>query len=380
MTVRAPRRTWPAETAARLMSTCDTARVDGMGIGVLAALTGQLGRPVLERWLGAVRDGAAHAGAFGIGQAGVAAGLAAAAAAEPRLAAPAEAARRGVVRWACSRDWPPDRLRWPDYDLLGGQAGILLAVVGSGHRAPAELARMADHLAALSGDGLAGLRIDGYAEDPVRGWNQGAINLGLGHGVPGVVAALTAAHRVLGPRPNLLTALRHGTDFLRRYSTVDNEGAVVWPACDRSGARDSATSRQAWCYGTPGVAWVLWDAGLVLADARLRSFAEDAMTSLCRVWDPDRYLYGDTPADVLGICHGGAGVLAVADAFARHAGLPEAARLRAELTDWLLRRADAIDDLATTNMTLLDGAAGVLCVLLTAAGGRRDWLTVLALR
>jgi hypothetical protein len=130
--------------------------------------------------------------------------------------------------------------------------------------------------------------------------------------------------------------------------------------------------RQGWCYGTPGVAWALWAAGTALVHSGLRAAAVDAVETLCATFDPDRHL----DHDPLAVCHGAAGVLLVADAFARHAGSPAAAALRAALTGYLT---DRLDEVTRLDATLLAGAPGVLAALLTSAGGDRGWLPCLAM-
>jgi hypothetical protein len=100
--------------------------------------------------------------------------------------------------------------------------------------------------------------------------------------------------------------------------------------------------------------------------------AVDAVDTLCAAYDPDHHL----DHDPLAVCHGAAGVLLVADAFARHAGSSPAAALRAELTRYLTAR---LDEVTRLDATLLSGAAGVLAALLTTAGGDRGWLPCLAL-
>jgi len=102
------------------------------------------------------------------------------------------------------------------------------------------------------------------------------------------------------------------------------------------------------------------------------SVAVEAMRTLCAAYDPHHHL----DHDPLAVCHGAAGVLLVADAFARHAGLPAAAALRDDLAAHLTERLDAVTRL---DATLLSGAPGVLAALLTAAGGDRGWLPCLAL-
>jgi hypothetical protein len=118
----------------------------------------------------------------------------------------------------------------------------------------------------------------------------------------------------------------------------------------------------------------------VLGDSALQVLGEEAMRSFCRVFDVDFHYHMYDASEELAICHGAAGTLAVADAFARHAGMSDAAALRDDLARYLLERVDQLADIARTDMTMLGGAGGILAVLLTAHGGTRSWLSLIALR
>jgi hypothetical protein len=124
----------------------------------------------------------------------------------------------------------------------------------------------------------------------------------------------------------------------------------------------------------------LWEAARVLRDPTLQDFAENAMRSFCATFDETFYI-GDGPVrDALGICHGVAGTFAIADAFGLYAGLAEAVSLRDRLEGYLLDRINKIRWLAHEDMTLMNGASGILAVLLTRHGGQREWLSQIALR
>src|SRR4030095_7907082 len=99
-------------------------------------------------------------------------------------------------------------------------------------------------------------------------------------------------------------------------------------AHSRHGAR-----RPAWCHGTPGVAWQLAEAGRSLGDTELHGVALRAMTALADGWNDDVHLDAGTAGDRLSFCHGAAGVLAIADAFALHTRLDPARRLADHLYD-----------------------------------------------
>jgi hypothetical protein len=61
----------------------------------------------------------------------------------------------------------------------------------------------------------------------------------------------------------------------------------------------------------------------------------------------------DDPGGQLWFCHGPAGVLAIADAFALHTGLEPAARLADHLCRFLLERSSDLTDRAATDLTML---------------------------
>lgn len=272
-----------------------------------------------------------------------------------------------------------ENVGFTDYDLVSGAAGVVLAhgTLG-GPVPPAPVA----YLAGLAADpALAGLRIGGHAGHPLVGWTQGTIVTGLAHGVAGPLAALS-----LVPDPPV-AAVSHLAAWLTAHAQTDALGVTSWPhATGRAGpgpadpaGGPAVVRRQGWCYGTPGVAWALWTAGDVLrraglpGGAALCADAGAAMSSLCAAFDPAVHLTDDP----LGICHGAAGILLVADAFARHAGLAEAAGLRDRLAADLRAR---MDEVLALDASLLAGAPGVLAALLTAAGGDRAWLRCLGLR
>ncbi|GAA1284124.1 lanthionine synthetase LanC family protein [Saccharothrix xinjiangensis] len=328
---------------------------------------------VARAWLGGLRRAApAHPGVFG-GLAGQLVGLRLLAAVHPPLDRAADAVSAALRRPATAER---DGLAYGDYDLVAGPAGVLLAhCVPTDH--PAGVEEFAARLTALCGNGVEGLRCTAYDGHELLSWMQGRVNAGLAHGVPGVVVALAAALRA---GVDVADPLRLLGRWLADEARRDPLGVVSWPTAGGAPPPERAVRRQAWCYGCPGAAWALWEAGDALGEPGFAVLATTAMRSLCDNYDEDFHLYGDTGSDRLAVCHGAAGVLAVADAFATHAGLPEAAALRQRLADHLRRSGDEVSDLARTDMSLLTGAAGVLAALRTASGGPRGWLPAVGLR
>ncbi|MFE9398334.1 lanthionine synthetase LanC family protein [Streptomyces flavidovirens] len=271
---------------------------------------------------------------------------------------------------------------FPDYDLISGPSGTLLALC-TGEPTAEHLRPLATHLVHLCDEReLPRLRAGQYERHPYLAWMHSRINTGMGHGVSGVVTALTAALRRIGPDTELSEALTRATHWLIRQAYTDDRGIRTWPGA--TGPDDQppahAEPRQAWCYGNPGVAWALWDAADALGTSTAADWAAAAFTTLAERYDETFHLFGDAPADRLGLCHGAAGVLAIADAFDRHAGLPAAAVLKERLVHHLTTQLPSHPP-ADWPTDLLTGLPGVLSALLTVTQeAPRTWLPCLGLR
>lgn len=371
--------------AGRGVATDDTYDAGPVLLASLAAgfVEAELVERVLVRWTSGIPAEVHHLGSFE-GLAGLFAGATAIARVHPPFGSLSANVGESLRRLSADQPWRTEGVGWADYDLISGPAGVVLALLAG--RAGDAAWPAARHLIALCDQpDLSALRLTDDANDDRRRWNVGRINTGMGHGLTGVIAALTAIGDAASaePQDEVTVALHRLCTWLVAQSYVDTRGLRTWPPAglDGSPAPLAASSRQAWCYGTPGVAWAVWNAGRVLLDADLQSFAEDAMRSFQAAFDPQFHL--DThPVDAnLGLCHGAAGILAVADAFARHAQLPAAGVLRQQLTEFVVQRLAEVEELAGDNLNLLTGAGGILAVLLTTTGDTdRAWLTQIALR
>lgn len=346
----------------------------------VGGITEHLARQAAQRWLDDLPDQVLSLGSFG-GMGGFLAGVRAGIEIDDDFSSLYVRLLEQTSRWLTTVEWRTSSVAWVDYDLFRGPAGLVLAGATNGV-ATAALAPAAQHLARLCADpALESLRAGTDIQLP-SAFNHGRINTGMGHGVAGVASALRHAVETFEDGDSYRPALRHASDWLVEQAFLADGDFITWPAVGRDGAKASgpADRRQAWCYGTPGVAWTLWDAGRVLGDASLQVLGEAAMQSFCRVFDIDFNYPMENGAEELAICHGVAGTLAVADAFARYASLREAESLRGQLELYLLDRIDNISRLAETDMTMLSGAAGIISVMLSAHGGARSWLCQIALR
>ncbi len=127
-------------------------------------------------------------------------------------------------------------------------------------------------------------------------------NLGLAHGVPGVIALL--ARIVAGGGPARATELLEGAvAWMAARAAEATDGGVVRLACARTRAGDLVgQTRAAWCTGAPGVGIALLAAAQAAGRDDWRRLAVAALRS-----DGD----GDPRAAGVvdpGICHGSAGL------------------------------------------------------------------------
>ena len=189
------------------------------------------------------------------------------------------------------------------YDLVGGLAGLGVYAL---ERLPSPTARdclqrVIEHLAELAVELPGGLawftpcRLLHVSEAPK--YPKGYYNLGLAHGVPGVIAILAAACRagvaVVTARPML-------------------EGAVSWllsmrldegwfPGLVVPDERPVA-SRLAWCYGNPGIAVALLAAARSVGNRHWEGEALEMARNAAR-WPVETSGVRDA-----GLCHGSAGL------------------------------------------------------------------------
>ncbi len=222
-----------------------------------------------------------------------------------------------------------------DFDLTTGLVGFGLYALERWSRPAAVecLERVVDRLEELAEPRPAGLawhtRPELLPEENRLSLPRGADNLGLAHGVPGVIALLArlvaiglAADRVyqlLAGAVSWLLAQKLAADEVSVFPYVVGEEVLVRPA------------RTAWCYGDPGIAPAL----LAAARAAGRPDWEAEARSLARA-------VARRPAEQCGIqdagiCHGSAGLAHLCNRLYQATGDSE---LGAAARRWLVRTLD----------------------------------------
>lgn len=346
------------------------------GVPLLACLAaaadpGWLGsaQQVALGWIAARPQAVPTAALFGGGMASLLAGLALAERLLPQLTTLTDTVRGRLAALTARRCGTLLPARSAGYDLITGASGAVIALATAPRVQAAEISSATRCLLELCRDpGLGGLRRD-PGEHESLAWNAGQRNHGLAHGVPGVLAALTAASPLVADQHHgdHLMIVRRLADYLIGEAFTDERSVITWwPGSENSSAEapaERAIRRQAWCYGTPGVAWQLFAAGRLLGDIEMASFAVEAMSSLCLAWDDDFYLRDGSRTAQLTICHGAPGTMAVARLFARHAALTQAAALADHLDQALTSRIPAWCATTDAGPSVLDGTAGAIALL-----------------
>lgn len=270
---------------------------------------------------------------------------------------------------------------------LAGYGGYLLRrdPRGSGIRAILDYCVRLTMPIAHGGDTLPGWWTDsGPSGRPDQRFRGGHANMGMAHGIGGVLALLSLASRQ-GVRVNgHHDAVRAILSWLDRWR-VETPHGPAWPYWVtrehlRSGPPQPPPRRPSWCYGTAGQARAQQLAALALNDIDRQADAERALVAA--LTDPEQL---EATTDN-GLCHGFAGLAHVATRVAEDARPETAEQLRAVIPVLLnavlpsagepFSAAESLLNTQEGGPGLLDGAAGVALAFLppiTGAPPRSRW-------
>lgn len=192
---------------------------------------------------------------------------------------------------------------------------------------------------------------------------NGCMDLGVAHGISGVLLALSLLPETLGTARALIDQLA---------SSVTKQPVPWWPnAVGRPG--DAGTSdRFAWCYGTPGISRTLFLSAEFLDHAPARELALRAARGVA-----SRVMAGATLPEP-GICHGNAGLLQVMVRFGSDVGEEVFWDAGLELVGRIHAMYDPVREAGflaraqngtVSSPCLLNGALGIGLALLSAVEG-----------
>jgi hypothetical protein len=223
----------------------------------------------------------------------------------------------------------PSRRKWHEtYDLIGGLVGYGLYALERLPRpsAAALLERIVEHLSAMSEPQPVGL-----SWRTQRAWARGPaqeipFNLGLAHGVPGILGLLARVWRAGVAKREAGRLLERGMAWLLAQELPKESPSAFAVGAKRGVAFGPA--RSAWCYGDPGVAGALLLAAHASGDP---AWKRAAIRAGARAAARDPATSGVIDA---GLCHGAAGL---AQIFARlHVGTGDE-RFATAAREWIAR-------------------------------------------
>lgn len=202
-------------------------------------------------------------------------------------------------------------------------------------------------------------------------------NLGLAHGLPGIIAFLAKAQSRLQCKAPVTELLRRLLDDL--LAARLGRATSVFPY----NRFDPRPARNAWCYGSPGIAFAVLAAGRALDDSGLISDAHSiALGSASQFGD-------ETGVQECSLCHGSAGLALMYSILAHQFDdqqLRQAAQywcrysLSAYSKTGIGGFVDLLPGKETRNLSLLNGAMGVaLCLMSTVKTVAPTWTSFLAL-
>ena len=187
---------------------------------------------------------------------------------------------------------------------------------------------------------------------------SGGVDLGVAHGIAGVIPFLARAHRLDLARQTVRPLLDGAVDWLLAHM-IDTASGPTVPYLVADGV-EPAPARSAWCHGNPGVAVALLLAARDAAESAWAAVATElAMTAAIR----PPYQAGVTDA---GLCHGSAGLAHLFNRMYQLTAEPvlaDAARFWIERTFELCFAAGP----ACKGPGLLEGVAGVALAMEAAS-------------
>lgn len=147
---------------------------------------------------------------------------------------------------------------------------------------------------------------------------HGIFNMGLSHGVPSLLGFMSIALKAGIQVPGQVQAMHTIIDWLKSKITKYENVQFFQPRTtfdqqinNMAPTSKNLVNREAWCYGTPGVARTLYLAGIALNDVDTVNFATEAFLSIFERPYEQWKLAGPT------FCHGTAGVFLITHLMAK---------------------------------------------------------------
>lgn len=275
------------------------------------------------------------------------------------------------------------------YDLMQGIIGIGIYILNNLLFSPlfSLLEKIIQNLVQLiqpievGGKVLPGWYMANYQQLSLRDkalYPEGNFNLGLAHGASGILSFLSIALLKGIHLEGQKEAIEKLSVWIQEHRQVANHSFFWEPVVSFKNEihrtkNSTFGGRDAWCYGTPGVASSLLLAGKALNDDKIKQFAIDSFASVFKRSPQEWNLPGPT------FCHGISGLLFITQQFAKETQSLDLKEKVQTLKENLMQFYDPSfsfgfkDYFATTNgnfikmdnVGFLEGAVGILLVMLS---------------
>lgn len=227
-----------------------------------------------------------------------------------------------------------------DYDIISGICGIANYCMLFPNEMKNELILILNYIIQLCQDKevensmVPGWYISSenqFLEVDKKNWPKGCFNIGLAHGIPSLLIALCNAKKLNIYVEGQNECIKKISDFLIKFR-IEEEEKVYWGTHIsleeyKSETITNKNTRDAWCYGTPGVAYSLLLSGKSLKNQIYIDYAIRGMeASSERLQD----IYSPT------FCHGLSGIAYICHRFYEITNLDKFKTLALDLSDQIL--------------------------------------------
>lgn len=225
---------------------------------------------------------------------------------------------------------------------------------------------------------------ENHTEESIRVYPQGFFDVGLAHGISGVLAFLSISIKQGIEIPGQNAAIEEIAKWLISIKSEDNYGPI-WPSkigfnhIYGSSKKLKVSSYEAWCYGSPGIARALWLAGESLNNEEFKKVAIDTFLGCYKRPKSEWNILSST------FCHGYAGFLSLTQSMYKDTKLEEIGNLKDQLINDICDQYseenifgyydyDKVKSVNVHDPGLLTGASGVALSLLSSVKEKKtNW-------
>ena len=275
-----------------------------------------------------------------------------------------------------------------DYDAISGISGILNYCMLFKEEMEKEINLMLEYIVILCEDKeIMGRKLPGwyinsenqFSEKERQTWKNGYFNIGISHGIPSLLINLCNAEKLGVKVKGQRQSIEKVSKFLFNHRMDENDG-YGWDyvvSLDEyiNNLRNSECCRDAWCYGTPGVAYSLLVAGERLNNEEYINYAIKSMKIAGRRL---KHVYSPT------FCHGYSGIAYISNKFYELTNMKEFKIIALDLCNKILSFYDEknifnfVDIQAekakikyNNSIGIIEGVVGVILTLLAIEEGRK---------